>query len=80
MTLYQVFDADYENDAYPDVTEVRADTPGQAGKAWAQKKWASHDYPDEMVCIVVETGKSQRYRVTVNIEAQPVFYASTEQL
>ena len=78
MTLYQVFDADYEHDAYPDVTEIQAYTPGEAGKKWVQNKWSNYDHPDEMVCIVVEVSKQRRYRVTVNIEAQPVFYACVE--
>jgi hypothetical protein len=79
MTLYHVFDADYENDAYPDIREIYADTPQEAGKAWAKEKWASYDYPDGMECIATEAATGKRYRVGISVEAEPVFFASSRE-
>jgi hypothetical protein len=79
MNLYHVFDADYENDAYPDIREIQASTPQEAGKAWAKEKWASYDYPDGMECIATEAATGKRYRVGISVEAEPVFYASARE-
>lgn len=80
MNFYNVFDADYENDAYPDILEVNAFDPIQAGKEWARQKWARYDYPDGMECIVVDPATSKRYRVGISVEAEPVFYASSREV
>lgn len=77
MNLYHVFDAEYENDAYPDIKIIHAFAPAQAGKEWAKQKWSSYDYPPDMECIVMEQETGKRYRIGITIEAEPVFYASS---
>lgn len=78
MNLYRVVDARFENDAFPDIKEIWSRDAESAGKDWAEQKWATYGYPEEMACLVTdaETGKPQR--VCIHVQARPEFYAWSE--